>query len=176
MKNLEGKNIKLFLISLIIIAAIIGVSVYFVVFRDGNVMNVVNVELEYNNEEVVEELNLAIRKEYIEIYTKATENKIAVDSIYTSDLVLSNFVDKDIIEKYVEYDEENDTSKEIDNKFYVVVNNLKMDITAGKGENGSGKDIFTIEKNMETGVHEVMYYNSKQEATKIGELNFTPEV
>ena len=51
-----------------------------------------------------------------------------------------------------------------------------MDITSGTGENGSDKDIFTIEKNLETGEHIVKYYDNKGEAQDVGKLNFTPEV
>ena len=174
MKKGTSRTIVL-IISIIFLIAVIGLILYFTLSKDGAVTKIVEEEKEYNNVEVVEEINLTIRKKYIEIYKVSIENSIALEQIYNSDIVLEKIVEDKLIEKYTKINE--DGSKEIvENKFYIVVPNLKMDITSGMGENGSNKDIYTIEKNLETGEHIVKYYNYKSEVQDVGVLNFTPEV
>ena len=163
------------IISILILIAGVGLVLHFALSKDGAVTKIVEDEKEYNNVEVVEEINLTIRKKYIEIYTYSVENKVALEEVYNSDTVLEKFENDGLIEKYTEIKEDG-TKVEKENKFYIKVSNLKMDITSGTGENGSNKDIFTIEKNLETGEHIVKYYDNKGEVKDVGKLNFTPEV
>lgn len=163
------------IISIIILIIGIVVALRLTVSKDGAVTKIVEEEKAYNNNEVVEEINLTIRKKYIEIYNVSVENKVALVDIYNSDIVLDKIVQDGLIEKYIKINEDG-TKEEIENKFYIIVPNLKMDITSGKGENGSNKDIYTIEKNETTGEHIVKYYNNKGEVSDVGVLNFTPEV
>lgn len=174
MRKGTSKTIIL-IISMIILVAVIGIILYFTLSKDGAVTKIVEDEKTYNNVEVVEEINLTIRKKYIEIYTYSVENKVALADIYNSDIVLEKIEEDGLIEKYTEIKEDG-SKKTVENKFYIVVPNLKMDITSGKGANGSDKDIFIIEKNLETGEHIVKYYDNKGEVQDVGKLNFTPEV
>ena len=173
----KGTSRTIFLIiSILIIIAIVAFALHFALSKDGAVTKIVEDEKTYNNVEVVEEINLTIRKKYIDIYTYSVENKVALETVYNSDIVLEKIVNDGLIEVYTEINEEDGSKKEIENKFYISVPNLKMDITSGMGTNGSDKDIFTIEKNLETGEHVVKYYDNKGEVQEVGKLNFTPEV
>lgn len=174
MKKGTSKTIVL-IISIIALIALAAVVFKFTLSKDGAVTKVVEDEKKYNNEEVVEEINLSIRKKYIEIYNASIANSVPVDQIYNSDVVLEKIRQDGLIDVYTNIKEDG-TKEEVKDKFYIKVSNLKMDITSGVGENGSDKDIYVIEKNQETGEHIVKYYNSKKEVQDVGILNFTPEV
>lgn len=174
MKKGTSKTIVL-IISIIAIMALAAVAFKLTLSKDGAVTKVVEDEKKYNNEEVVEEINLSIRKKYIEIYNASIANSVPVDQIYNSDVVLEKIRQDGLIDVYTNI-EEDGTKEDVKDKFYIKVSNLKMDITSGVGENGSDKDIYVIEKNQETGEHRVKYYNNKKEVQDIGVLNFTPEV
>lgn len=172
----KRKSNLLFFVVSIIILAIAGVVIFkLTVSKDGAVTKVVEDEKAYNNLEVVEELNLSIRKKYIDIYKETSENNIPVDHVYNSDLVLSKFEEEGFIEKYKETTESGETV-EVKDKFYIKVANLKIDLTSGTGENGSGRNIYVIEKNQETGEHIVKFYTLLGEVQEVGKLDFTPEV
>lgn len=174
MKKGTSKTIVL-IISIIALIALAAVVFKFTLSKDGAVTKVVEDEKKYNDEEVVEEINLSIRKKYIEIYNASIANSVPVDQIYNSDVVLEKIRQDGLIDVYTNIIEDG-TKEEVKDKFYIKVFNLKMDITSGVGENGSDKDIYVIEKNQETGEHIVKYYNSKKEVQDVGVLNFTPEV
>ena len=174
MKKGTSKTIVL-IISIIALIALAAVVFKFTLSKDGAVTKVVEDEKKYNNEEVVEEINLSIRKKYIEIYNASIANSVPVDQIYNSDVVLEKIRQDGLIDVYINIKEDG-IKEEVKDKFYIKVSNLKMDITSGVGENGSDKDIYVIEKNQETGEHIVKYYNSKKEVQDVGILNFTPEV
>ena len=174
MKKGTSKTIVL-IISIIALIALAAVVFKFTLSKDGAVTKVVEDEKKYNNEEVVEEINLSIRKKYIEIYNASIANSVPVDQIYNSDVVLEKIRQDGLIDVYTNIKKDG-TKEEVKDKFYIKVSNLKMDITSGVGENGSDKDIYVIEKNQETGEHIVKYYNSKKEVQDVGILNFTPEV
>ena len=174
MKKGTSKTIVL-IISIIALIALAAVVFKFTLSKDGAVTKVVEDEKKYNNEEVVEEINLSIRKKYIEIYNASIANSVPVDQIYNSDVVLEKIRQDGLIDVYTNIKEDGN-KEEVKDKFYIKVSNLKMDITSGVGENGSDKDIYVIEKNQETGEHIVKYYNSKKEVQDVGILNFTPEV
>ena len=170
----KGSNLLFLMISIVVLIGVIALIVYFTISKDGAVTKVVE-EKEYNNEEVVEELDLIIRKKYIDIFNSSTENRVSIDEVYDSGNVISKMIEDDILEKLIEYDEEGN-KKEIENKYYIKVFNLKMDITSGKGENGSKKDIFVVEKKQDVDEYVVKYYDNKSETQEIGTLDFTPEV
>lgn len=169
MKNNHRLNLLFLLLSIVVLIGIIYAIIHFTMGKEGAITRVTTDEKEFNNTEVLETLNLAIRKAYIDTYKEASENKVAVDQIYNSDKVLSSFVDLGYIEKYK-------TDEEGVEMYYIIVDNLKVDITNGKGENGSNKDLFVIEKNNVDGSHMIEYFNSNGEKELIGSLNFTPEV
>lgn len=168
-------NLLFLVISIIVIVIVIVVGLKLTVSKDGAVTKAVEDEKAYNDLEVVEELNLSIRKKYIDIYKETSENNIPVDHVYNSDLVLSKFEEEGFIEKYKETTESGD-ELEVKDKFYIKVENLKMDITSGTGANGSGRNIYVIEKNQETGEHIVKFYTLMGEVREVGKLDFTPEV
>ena len=73
---------------ILILIAGVGLVLHFALSKDGAVTKIVEDEKEYNNVEVVEEINLTIRKKYIEIYTYSVENKVALVEVYNWDTVL----------------------------------------------------------------------------------------
>lgn len=171
----KGSNLLVLIISIVVLIGVIALIAHFTISKDGAVTKVVEEEKEYNNEEVIEELDLIIRKKYIDIFNSSTENRVSIDEVYDSGNVISKMIEDDVLEKFVEYDEEGN-KKEIENKYYIKVSNLKMDITSGKGENGSKKDIFVVEKKQDVDEYVVKYYDNKSETQEIGTLDFTPEV
>ena len=171
----KGSNLLFLIISIVVLICVIALIAHFTISKDGAVTKVVEEEKEYNNEEVIEELDLIIRKKYIDIFNSSTENRVSIDEVYDSGNVISKMIEDDVLEKFVEYDEEGN-KKEIENKYYIKVSNLKMDITSGKGENGSKKDIFVVEKKQDVDEYVVKYYDNKSEIQEIGNLDFTPEV
>lgn len=171
----KGSNLLFLIISILILIGVIATIVYFTVSKDGAVTKVVEEEKEYNNEEVIEELDLIIRKKYIEIFNSSSENRVSIEQVYDSTAVINKMLEDNTLEKYVEIDEEGN-KKEIENKYFIKVSNLKMDITSGKGENGSAKDVFIVEKKQDSDEYVVKYYDYKTEIQEIGSLDFNPEV
>lgn len=161
--------------SIICIIALIVIAFKFTLSKDGAVTKVVEDEKKYNNEEVVEEINLTIRKIYIDSYKVSVDNSINIEQVYNEENVLTRLIQDGLIEKYVKISDDN-KKEEVKDKYLVRVSNLKMDITSGTGVNGTDKDIYTIEKKDASNEFVVRYYNNKSEMQEIGKLNFKPEV
>ncbi len=89
MRNNEGKAFLKLLI-VIVILFLIGFMAYkWAIGRDGIITKVTTDEKEYNQSEVLQEINVIITQKYLEAYSKATsggENKI--EQFYNADKVM----------------------------------------------------------------------------------------
>ena len=154
MRNNEGKAFLKLLI-VIVILFLIGFMAYkWAIGRDGIITKVTTDEKEYNQSEVLQEINVIITQKYLEAYSKATsggENKI--EQFYNADKVMLylkgytcdetgniNTETEPTETKYIE-----DLTFE-ENCYYVKIENFKRDITSyGIGENAEdSNDYFVI--------------------------------
>ena len=77
-------------------------------------------------------------------------------------MAINYLKEKGIIEPY----------DENENKYYINVSALRSDIKQGKGEKGSSKDVYVVEKSEKTEDYEVVYLKNENERISIGNLEF----
>lgn len=184
MRNNEGKALLKLLIAIIILA-LIGVMAYrWAVGRNGIITKVTTDEKEYNQSEVLQEINVIITQKYLEAYSKATsdgENKI--EQFYNADKVM-------LYLKGYTCDEKGDINTEgeptetayiedlfsEENCYYVKIENFKRDITNhGKGENDeNSSDYFFIKKEGEA--YNLYYKDTNMEIEQIGALKIEQSI
>ena len=72
MKNNHRLNLLFLLLSIVVLIGIIYAIIHFTMGKEGAITRVTTDEKEFNNTEVLETLNLAIRKAYIDTYKEAS--------------------------------------------------------------------------------------------------------
>lgn len=167
MKNENGSSIIALVITIIVLIAIAGLGVFLTIGEDGILTQVGDEETEYNKTEIIEQLNSFLTHKYIEDYHKESGNNI--EKYYNEDEIIKYLKDNNYIEDFYEVK----ASEKTENKYFIKVENLKINITQfGLGKNGNnggnGKGLFFLQKE-ENGLI-VYYINLTGETEKIGEL------
>ena len=143
----------------------------FVFGNNGILTKVTEDEVEYNKTEVLEELNTIVTEIYLEVYKTATATEGAtIDSLYNAEIVIQKLREKGIIQNYKNID-----GKDIENKYYISVENFKRDVAkSGIGENGAEKNIYLLELKDDKLI--VNYYDNKGEIQTIGDLQIEQNI
>jgi len=129
------RKILTLIITIIIIIAIIIWGIKFIWGENGVLTKVTVDEVEWNKSEVLEEINMLLAPIYIDAHKTATETKVSIDELYSSDIVIDKLKEMNVIKDYIDID-----GKEVEKKYYIDVNELKGDISQyGTGENGTRK-------------------------------------
>ncbi len=162
MKRDNGLAAITLVLMIIIILGIVGLTIYFSIGDEGVLTKVTQDEEEFNKTEVLDELNITITEKYLETYKNEVVNGRKIEEVYNKDVAINYLKEKGIIEPY-------DENK---NKYYINVSALRSDIKQGKGEKGSSKDVYVIEKSEKTEDYEVVYLKNENERISIGNLEF----
>lgn len=159
------------IITIIILLILAGGAIIFVFGKNGVFTKVTADEVEYNKNEVLEELNTMVTEVYLESYKTATSTEGAsIDSLYNEEIVIEKLKEKEVIENY-----KNKDGIAIENKYYIAIENFKRDVTKSVlGENGSEKNVFVLE--LKDNEYIVNYYNSKEEVQTIGKLQIEQNI
>lgn len=171
MKEEKGLTTVNLIFLIIIIIATIGVIIHFSVGDEGVITRVSKNEEEFNKTEILDEINFAITQKYLGTYKNEAVNGKKIEEVYNKDVAINYLKEKEIIEEY-----SNEEGKKEENKYYVKVENLKKDINQGKGQNGSIKDIYILEKSDKTDDYTLFYIKNNEEKINIGNLQFDPEL
>lgn len=165
--NNEGSSLLSLVITIIILIAIAGVGVFLTVGEEGIITQAGDEQIKYNETEVLEQLNSILTQKYIDDYHKESGNNM--DKYYNNEEIIKFLMENKYIEDYYEVEKEEKT----ENKYYILVENLKANIKQyGFGKNGNnggnGKDLFFLQK--EDSKFFVYYITKDGESEEIGEL------
>lgn len=164
MKKEDGLTAATSIFFIVLIIIIIGIVINLSLGKEGVITKVTQDEEEFNMTEVLEELNLSIAEKYVGTYKNEAVNGKKIEEVFSKEIAIDYLKDKGIIEEY--------SGKE--NTYLVKTENLKGDIKQGKGENGSNKDVYIIEKSEKTDDYTVFYLKSDNEKINVGNLEFEP--
>lgn len=189
MKKETKNNIIKFIISVLIICAIIYGAYYFIIGKDGLINQINTVENEFDKTEVLEELNELVKEKYMAMYNETKQDTSKkLDELYNADVAISYLVEKGVLEYYyyTNFDEQNkeytyiekdikeDTPKRND-LFYVNVKKIKDVSTYGKGKKYNNNklnqnDVFILEKNVENDIttYKINYFNQEGKKENVG--------
>lgn len=149
-----------------VIIVVVGIIINFSIGEEGVITKASHDEEEFNMTEVLDELNFSITEKYLGTYKNEAVNGKKIEEVYNKEIAIKYLKDSEIIENY--------NNKE--NIYFVKVDKLKGDIKQGKGQNGSDKDVYIIERSEKTDDYTVFYLKNSGEKVTIGNLEFEPQL
>lgn len=183
MRNEKGLSLVALAITIVAILTLAGVATYFVLGEDGILEQATTDEVEYNKNEVLEELNFVITQKYLDAYHKGTSGgSDNIAQYYNTEKVimfLKGYTGGETGDDYSVQDTKVliEDLVEATDMYYINISEFKIDTTSygtGKNEKDS-KDFFFIKKEGEE-QYKVYYRNSEGTDEEIGELEFQPEI
>ena len=172
MRNKNGLTLIALVIAIMVIVVLAGVTLKLTIGNDGVLTRAQEVEIEYNKNEVLEELNEVIKEKYLQAYKESSGKNIS--DYYNEEKVIEFFIEKGYIEKL-----KNLSNEEIDNKYFINISALKRNITKyslGKnGSEGNGKDLFYIDTT-DSSAYLVNYVSPNGEVEEVGKLQIEQEL